>query len=158
MLGDRIRRLRKERRMSLEELAEYIGTTRQTVHRYETGAISNIPHEKVEAMASALGTTPSRLMGWEDDFSSFNTIKKTAAADFSAVAAARQCRFKTLGLAVKFLIMSDQKTLGQQFRTNRTIPDLRAADNRASKQQQILENFFQHKNSLLVYFFNAVWQ
>ncbi len=89
MLGDRIRRLRKERRMSLEELAEYIGTTRQTIHRYETGAISNIPHEKVEAMASALGTTPSRLMGWEDDFSSINTIKKTAAADFSAVGTKR---------------------------------------------------------------------
>lgn len=81
MLGERIRRLRKERQMSLEELAENIGTSRQTVHRYETGAISNIPHEKIEAMAKALGTTPSKLMGWENDFSSINSI---TSADFSA--------------------------------------------------------------------------
>ena len=67
MLGERIRELRKERRMSLEELADQIGTSRQTVHRYETGVISNIPSEKVEALARALGTTPQRLMGWEDD-------------------------------------------------------------------------------------------
>ena len=67
MLGERIRELRKEKRMSLEELADQIGTSRQTVHRYETGVISNIPSEKVEALARALGTTPQRLMGWEDD-------------------------------------------------------------------------------------------
>lgn len=73
MLSERIRELRKEKRMSLEQLAELIGTSRQTVHRYETGAISNIPHEKVEAMARALGTTPASLMGWDNDsaFSSF---------------------------------------------------------------------------------------
>lgn len=73
MLSERIRELRKEKRMSLEQLAELIGTSRQTVHRYETGAISNIPSEKVEAMARALGTTPASLMGWDKDsaFSSF---------------------------------------------------------------------------------------
>ena len=76
MLGERIRRLRKEKGLSLEQLADFIGTSRQTVHRYETGAISNIPSEKVEIMAKALGTTPACLMGWEDDagFPSFNNI------------------------------------------------------------------------------------
>ncbi len=44
-----------------------IGTSRQTVHRYETGAIANIPHEKIEALARVLETTPSNLMGWEKD-------------------------------------------------------------------------------------------
>ena len=76
MLGERIRNLRKERHMSLEQLAELIGTSRQTVHRYETGVIANIPHEKIEAMARALGTTPSSLMGWEkgDDFPSYSNM------------------------------------------------------------------------------------
>ena len=78
MLGERIRGLRKERKMSLEELAEQVGTSRQTVHRYETGAISNIPSEKVEAMARALGTTPQRLMGWEDEsIPTINNIRIT---------------------------------------------------------------------------------
>ena len=85
MLSERIRKLRKERGMSLENLADAIGISRQTVYRYETGAISNIPSEKVEAMARVLGTTPARLMGWEEesDFPTFNSIK---ASPFSAVA------------------------------------------------------------------------
>ncbi len=76
MIGERIKKLRKERGLSLEELADSIGTSRQTVHRYETGVISNIPHEKIEAMARALGVTPSSLMGWEEsEIPSFNNIK-----------------------------------------------------------------------------------
>ena len=67
MLGERIRYLRKKRGLSLEQLAEAVGISRQTVHRYETGVISNIPHEKIEAMAKALDTTPSSLMGWDSD-------------------------------------------------------------------------------------------
>ena len=82
MLNEKIKHLRKEKGLSLEQLAEMIGTSRQTVHRYETGVITNIPSEKVEAMAKALGTTPQSLMGWEDesDFSTFNSISATAFA------------------------------------------------------------------------------
>ena len=67
MLSDNLRRLRKERRLTLEELADAVGTSRQTIHRYENGTISNIPSEKIELLASALGTTPAALMGWEED-------------------------------------------------------------------------------------------
>lgn len=65
MISERIRRLRKESGMSLEQLAELVGTSRQTVHRYETGAITNIPYDKIEALARALNTTPQSLMGWD---------------------------------------------------------------------------------------------
>ena len=67
MLSERIKSLRKEKKLSLEQLADMIGTSRQTVHRYETGVIANIPHEKIEALAKALGTSPSSLMGWDDE-------------------------------------------------------------------------------------------
>ena len=67
MLSERIRSLRKKKGLSLEQLADTIGTSRQTVHRYETGVITNIPHEKIEALAKALDTTPSSLMGWDMD-------------------------------------------------------------------------------------------
>ena len=33
---------------------------------YENGTITNIPRERVMALAEALGTTPSELMGWSD--------------------------------------------------------------------------------------------
>lgn len=65
MLSERLKTLRRARGMTLEELAEQIGTSKQTVHRYETGVIANVPPEKVEALARALGVAPSELMGWE---------------------------------------------------------------------------------------------
>ena len=51
--------------MTLEELAHRIGTSKQTIHRYENGVISNIPPEKVALLAEALETTPANLMGWD---------------------------------------------------------------------------------------------
>ena len=67
MIGDKLKLLRRERGMTLLELAEAIGTSKQTIHRYENGIITNIPPEKIEAIAIALGTTPSELMGWSDE-------------------------------------------------------------------------------------------
>lgn len=73
MLSERIKKLRKDRNLSLDDLAKAVGTSRQTIHRYETGAISNIPPEKIEALARALGTTPAQLMGWENE--NFSSLK-----------------------------------------------------------------------------------
>ena len=65
MLSRNLKRLRKEKRLTLEELASAIGTSRQTIHRYENGTITNIPPEKVEQLAKLLEVTPSELMGWD---------------------------------------------------------------------------------------------
>lgn len=64
MKGSRLKSLRLERGMTLEELGEAIGTSKQTIHRYENGIIDNIPRAKIEALASALKVTPAELMGW----------------------------------------------------------------------------------------------
>ncbi len=76
MIGDNLRRLRKERGLTLDALAELVGTTKQTVQRYETGAISNIPHDRVRALADALGVNPGELMGWGDVGVSPISVKK----------------------------------------------------------------------------------
>ncbi len=65
MLAGNLKRLRKERKLTLEEIAEALGTSKQTIHRYENGIITNIPPEKVKALAEVLGVSPSALMGWE---------------------------------------------------------------------------------------------
>ena len=67
LIGKRIKELRRAKRMTLEELAETIGTSKQTINRYENGIISNIPSEKIVALAAALDTTPQALMGWGDN-------------------------------------------------------------------------------------------
>lgn len=65
VIGENIRRRRRELGMTLEELAGRVGVSRQTLSRYETGVIGNIPPEKVERMAEALSVTPAVLMGWQ---------------------------------------------------------------------------------------------
>lgn len=67
MISAKLKELRKSKGMTLDELAALIGTSKQTIHRYETGAIANVPPEKVESLATALGSTPSELMGWDEE-------------------------------------------------------------------------------------------
>lgn len=53
--------------MTLEEVAKIVGVTRATIQKYENGIISNVPSDKIELLARAFHTTPSRLMGWEPE-------------------------------------------------------------------------------------------
>ncbi len=75
MLAKKIKEQRQAKGLTLEALAELVGTSRQTIHRYENGIITNIPPEKVEALAKALDTTPQSLMGWDSGKSSFEKGK-----------------------------------------------------------------------------------
>ncbi len=65
MLANKLKELRKKQGLTLEEVAEGLGTSKQTIHRYENGIIANIPHEKIERLAQILSVSPSELMGWE---------------------------------------------------------------------------------------------
>lgn len=65
--GDRIKKLRNELGLTLENVADKVGTSRQTIQRYESGEISNIPSDKIEAMAVVLKTSPAYIMGWEQE-------------------------------------------------------------------------------------------
>lgn len=65
MKATKLKELRKERGLTLDALAALVGTSKQTIQRYETGVIANIPPKRVEELARALSTTPSELMGWE---------------------------------------------------------------------------------------------
>ena len=73
-LKENIKAKRIEKQMTLEELACKVGVSRQTIQRYESGTISNIPSDKIELMAKALETTPAYLMGWSDRSSSEEVI------------------------------------------------------------------------------------
>ena len=55
----------KANRMTLEQVADYIGVKKSTLQRYESGVISNIPSEKIEKLASCFDVSPAVLMGWD---------------------------------------------------------------------------------------------
>ena len=65
--GERIRMLREEKGMSMADVGRAIGIGRPTVYKYETGAIENIPNEKIEAMAKLFGVSEAFLKGWSDN-------------------------------------------------------------------------------------------
>ena len=64
---NRIKKLRQERGLSVQELADMIGKNRATVYRYENGDIENMSSKAMHDLASALNTTPMYLMGVYDD-------------------------------------------------------------------------------------------
>lgn len=75
-LGSNIREQRRRQKMTLAKLADQVGLSRQTLSRYENGIIANIPHENIERLAQALGTTPSELMGWRAELSAYQPSRR----------------------------------------------------------------------------------
>ncbi len=65
--GERMKRMRKRLGLSADELAAKIGKDRATIYRYESNDIENMPTSILEPLAKALNTTPSVLMGWEEE-------------------------------------------------------------------------------------------
>ena len=66
-IGARIKQRRKEIGMSAEKLGEILGKNRATIFRYENGSIENLPIDIIKPIAQALNTTPSYLMGWDEE-------------------------------------------------------------------------------------------
>lgn len=65
--GERIRELRRAKGISQMDMARLLNTTKQTISKYENGIVSNIPSDKLEAMASLLNSTPEYILGWEEE-------------------------------------------------------------------------------------------
>ena len=66
--GDRIQFARKRANMTQGELGAACGTTKQTIYKYESGVVTNIPIERIERIAEATGVPPAFLMGWTDTY------------------------------------------------------------------------------------------
>lgn len=65
--GERLRQLRKEKGMTLDNVAESVNLTRPTIYRYEKGIITNVPIETITHLAQLFGVSRPYLMGWSDD-------------------------------------------------------------------------------------------
>lgn len=65
--ANRIRQLRAQREMTLEQVATIVGVGKSTVRKWETGQIANMRRDKIAALAHALGVDPEYLMGWSEN-------------------------------------------------------------------------------------------
>lgn len=66
-MSRKIKRLRLDRDMTLEQVADIVGVGKSTVRKWETGMIANMKRDKIALLAQALGTTPAYLMGWKEE-------------------------------------------------------------------------------------------
>nr|DAO23202.1 MAG TPA: Repressor protein CI [Caudoviricetes sp.] len=66
-MNEKIRMLRKQNGLTLEEVGKLVGVGKSTVRKWENGQIANMRRDKIAKLASALHTTPAYLMGWEDE-------------------------------------------------------------------------------------------
>lgn len=73
-IGDMIKKRREELKLTQEELAEKLGyKSRSSINKIESG-INDLPQSKIVEFSKVLKTTPSYLMGWEDEHFN-NTIE-----------------------------------------------------------------------------------
>lgn len=75
-VGERIKILRTERGISQEELGSMIGVQKAAIHKYETGLVVNLKQSTIAALAKALETSPSYLMGLDDEKPEANAMEK----------------------------------------------------------------------------------
>lgn len=63
--AQRLKNLRTNAKLTLEEAGKLIGISKQNLFKYENGTITNIPIDKLEKLAEIYNTTPIEILGWE---------------------------------------------------------------------------------------------
>lgn len=92
-MKDKIKELRAARHMTLEDVAKMVGVGKSTVRKWENGDIANMRRDKIYKLATALGTTPGYLMGWDDDNSSSPSAEDKELMEYLDVLKTRpECR------------------------------------------------------------------
>ncbi len=64
--GEKIKALRTERGLTLEQVGDRVGVGKSTVRKWESGQIANMRRDKIALLAKALDVSPGYLMGWDE--------------------------------------------------------------------------------------------
>lgn len=62
-IGERIKEIRKSKKISVEYLAKELGVSKTTIYRYEDSTIEKIPVNIFDHLCILLNVTPAELMG-----------------------------------------------------------------------------------------------
>lgn len=73
-VGDRIKKIRTRLSMSQVTFADKIDVSKQTLYKYENNIITNIPSDKIEAVAKLGNVSPAYIMGWDVEASASITL------------------------------------------------------------------------------------
>lgn len=78
-MNEKIKNRREELGLTLQDVGDYLGVTKATVQRYESGEIKNIKLESIEKLAKILKISPAYLMGWGEAPKKENQLETLAA-------------------------------------------------------------------------------
>ncbi len=62
-IGERIKTIRKEKKISVDYLAKELGVSKTTIYRYEDSSIEKIPVSIFDKLCILLDVSPAELMG-----------------------------------------------------------------------------------------------
>ena len=79
-IGANIKRIRKEKKISMDKLAAELGVSVSTLYRYEDSSIQKIPVKVFDKMCEVLGVSAAELIGNES--SAYNEEKPALPAGF----------------------------------------------------------------------------
>ena len=66
-MGKRIRDKREECRLTMEELGEKVGVSRQAICKWEKGDVKRIDREHIDCLARIFHCSPAWLMGFNEN-------------------------------------------------------------------------------------------
>lgn len=91
-IGEKVRRLRKEKGITQEELGVAIGVKKAAINKYETGIVVNLKKETIASLARALDVNPVWLMDEADGWPPVPSTKTLLARAFEEDRIAREKR------------------------------------------------------------------
>ena len=94
-IGERIKKIRKEKNISVDYLAKELGVSKTTIYRYEDSTIEKIPVNTFDKLCVMLDTSPAELMGNNN----INTVPQELPSEFLNPQDAMEFILKTPTLA-----------------------------------------------------------
>ena len=82
-VGERIKKARKAKKMSMKHLGELVHLHESTISRYEKGGIMALDVEKLKEVARVLGVSVSYLMGMEETPTMLHVRKNMSIEEFA---------------------------------------------------------------------------
>lgn len=64
-VGEKIKMLRKKEGLTMEQLAERVGVSKASVHKWEAGKVDNMKRTHIAKVAEVFGVSPAYLLGFE---------------------------------------------------------------------------------------------
>ena len=76
LFAERLKTIRLQRNISVDELAEAIHVNRSTINRYESGGFKSIKEDKLDAIANYLSINKEYLTGNTDEKHTVTSLKQ----------------------------------------------------------------------------------